>query len=304
MPKARMIINPVPWAKKAWSDLPALTAILEKGGITVDLTFTKPDEPLTEAVKECAARGYDMVIVGGGDGTVSEVARGLVGTGVPLGILPFGTYNNIAHSLNLPFDVLEAAKVVAAGVSLDIDVGVVGDEVFFEAMGAGLDASLFPIGEEIKEGHYQRVLEGALTFLRHSRAEMVLVVDGKEIELQAPMVVVANGPYYGAGFTVAPQACLSDGLLDVVTFECSWLEVARHFALSAQNREHIEPCVNTFRGREIQIIPRSALPAHADGRPIGAAPLTCQVKAGSLRVIVPAATKARAEAGLPQIGHT
>jgi diacylglycerol kinase (ATP) len=298
-----MIINPVPWAKKAWGDLPGMTAILEQAGLTVDLTFTQPDESLTEAVRLCGQRGYDMVIVGGGDGTVSEVARGLVDTGIPLGILPFGTFNNIAHSLDLQFDVQEAARTVAAGVTLDIDVGQVGDELFFEAMGAGLDASLFPIGEDIKEGRYQRVLEGALTFLRHNWAEIVLVVDGEEIELQAPMVVVANGPYYGAGFTVAPEASLADGMLDIVTFECTWLGIARHFALTAQNREHLEPCVTTFRGREITITSLSPLPAHADGRPIGDAPLTCRVKPGALRVIVPETTRARAVAGLPQIAQ-
>ncbi|MBI4319896.1 MAG: diacylglycerol kinase family lipid kinase [Chloroflexi bacterium] len=300
MQRARLILNPIPWAQRAWNKLPEVVNLLEEAGIRVDLSFTKITEALTLSVRQAVEEGYSLVIVGGGDGTVSEVAGGLVGTGMPLGILPFGTFNNVAHSLGLPLDLAEAASNIAQANTVDIDVGVVGrrsftpsqfegvrDTFFFEAAGVGLDASVFPIGEEIKGGHYEKVLEGAMKFLGHRKANFTLVLDGKQVKVRSPMVVVANGPYYGAGFTVAPQADLSDGTLDVICFDCSKTEMVRQFALSARNRSHTELCLLPYRAREITIVPELPLPAHADGKPIGNAPITCRVLPRALRVIVP-----------------
>jgi diacylglycerol kinase (ATP) len=206
---------------------------------------------------------------------------------VPLGILPFGTFNNIAHSLGLPLELVLAAEVIAAGKTRDIDVGLANDTYFFEAAGVGLDASLFPIGEEIKGGHYEKLLQGAAALLGHHKVRFSLKVDDSELELNCPMIVIANGPYYGAGFTVAPQASLDDGMLDIVTFDCTKVEIARHFALSARNREHEEVCIMSFRAKEITLTPELDLAAHADGKPLGNVPLTCRVLPKALKVLVP-----------------
>ena len=285
--RARLILNPIPWASRAWSKLPEIMNVLEEAEIRVDLTFTKLDEAMPRAVEQAVQDGYSLIIAGGGDGTVSEVAAGLVGTSIPLGILPFGTYNNIAHSLGLPLDIVAAASNVARGHTMDIDVCVANGTYFFEAMGVGLDAALFPIGEEIKGGHYERVLQGTAKFLRHRKAAFTLLFDENELNVRSPMIVVANGPYYGPGFTVAPGASLTDGMLDVVTFACSKVEIARHFALSARHREHQEICVLTYQTREVTILPKLPLPAHADGKPLASTPVTCRVIPGALRVIVP-----------------
>ncbi|MBI2303956.1 MAG: diacylglycerol kinase family lipid kinase [Chloroflexi bacterium] len=286
MRRARLILNPVPWTRRAWNRLPDITNLLEEAGVRVDLAFTKLATAITQSVVQAAQEGYDLVIAGGGDGTVSEVAAGLVGTGVPLGILPFGTYNNIAHNLSLPLDLAEAALAIVKGNTMDVDVGVANGVYFFEAVGVGLDARLFPIGEEIKEGHYEKMIEGALAFLRHRKAVMSLRLDGEEMELRSPLVVVANGTYYGAGFTIAPQASVVDGLLEVVIFDCAKWEMARHFTFSPQSRERQEPCISRLQAEEITISSESPLPAHADGKPI-AVPVTCRVIPKSLRVFVP-----------------
>lgn len=285
--RAKLILNPIPWARRAWSALPEIVGVLEEAGIKVDVTFTKMTEAMTQSVQHAVEEDYTMVIAGGGDGTISEVAAGLVGTGVPLGILPFGTFNNIAHSLGIPFNLVEAASNIAQGNMRRIDVGMANGTYFFEAAGVGLDASLFPIGEEIKGGHYEKLLEGAKRFIGHQRAEFDLVIDGNKVNVRSPLIVVANGPYYGAGFTVAPQADLSDGMLDIITFECSKVEITRQFALSARNREHQEICVLAHQAKEVTVLPRLPLPAHADGKPIATAPVTCSVVPSALSVIAP-----------------
>lgn len=267
--------------------LPEVINIFEEADIRADLTFTKITEQLTESVARAVEEGYDLVIVGGGDGTVSEVATGLVGTGMPLGILPFGTFNNVAHSLGISLELGEAARTIVQGSALAIDVGIANGKYFFEAAGVGLDASLFPIGEEIKGGHYEKVWQGANRFLRHHKAELTLVAGEYEVKLSTPLVVIANGPYYGAGFTIAPHASMTDGLLDVINFECNRIELVRQFAFSARNREHQEACIATFRTKEVTVQSTLGLPAHADGRPIGIVPVTIGVIPGALQVIVP-----------------
>jgi hypothetical protein len=108
------------------------------------------------------AAGVEKVLVVGGDGTVSEVARELVYKPGTLGILPIGTFNNIARSIGVPADLPVATNIIATGHESKIDVGLANDtHYFFEAAGAGLDATLFTVGEEIKSGRWTRIVQAA-----------------------------------------------------------------------------------------------------------------------------------------------
>ena len=286
---ARLILNPVSWSHKAWDKLPVLISTLDGAGIRVEVSFTKLTETLTQSVALATQERYDMVIAGGGDGTVGEVAAGLVGTDVPLGIIPLGTFNNIARSLKIPHDFEKALQVIADGHIKEIDVGRVNNLRFFEAAGIGLDASLFPIGEEIKGGHYEKLLTASLEILRYHNTEITISLDRNGTHrVVAPLVAVANGPYYGSGFTIAPQASLDDGLLTVVAFEgFTKPELLRHFWAIALGREAVSDRISVFEAREVAISSEVPLPCHADGKPIGRSPATFSITPHNLRVIAP-----------------
>lgn len=100
-------------------------------------------------------RESSWVAVAGGDGTVESMAAHLIDTNIPLGIIAAGTYNNFARSLDLPLDPLEACAVIKRGIVRPVDVGLANGRPFFECMGTGLDAALYPLGEEIKSGRLQ-----------------------------------------------------------------------------------------------------------------------------------------------------
>src|SRR6476620_1451084 len=117
-----------------------------------------------DAVQCAEANHCDWIAVAGGDGTVESVASNLVGTRFPLGIIPAGTFNNFARSLDLPLDPIEACKIVAAGTVRPVDVGFANGRPFFECLGSGLDAELYPVTEEIKSGQLSRILD----FLRRA----------------------------------------------------------------------------------------------------------------------------------------
>ena len=101
----------------------------------------------------------DWIGVAGGDGTIESVAAEVVGTEIPLGIIPAGTFNNFARSLDLPLDPIEACQIVVAGNVRAVDVGFANGHPFFECLGSGLDAALYPVTEEIKSGQLSRILE-------------------------------------------------------------------------------------------------------------------------------------------------
>jgi diacylglycerol kinase (ATP) len=294
--RVRLIMNPVSGDEEPNPmKLPDIIAALETEGIRADLVFTSPDESPALIAQRAVEEGYDMVVVGGGDGTVSEVATGLIHASIPLGIVPIGTYNNIARSLNLPTDVAEACQVLARGQVKHMDVGQANDEhYFFEAAGVGLDAALFPLGEEIKGGRWGRMVQAAqlavgykpqwlqmqfdrsiaeareqptskLRFLRR-RAEPVQ----RKLQCSALLVVIANGPYYGTGFTVAPDAVIDDGLLTISIYRnfSKW-ELIRHFWSISRGQYHYSPKIETYRVAEVQLTSKATLPVHIDGHPLG-----------------------------------
>lgn len=313
MKHARLIMNPISGVDEPNPmKLPEMIATLEAEGIRAVLTFTEPDESPTLLAQRSVAEGYDLVIVSGGDGTVSEVAKGMIHAPIPLGIVPIGTYNNIARSLNLPMDLVEACQVLGRGQVRSIDVGQANDQdYFFEAAGVGLDAALFPLGEAIKGGRWGRMLqafrlgmdyrpqpiriqfdrsiaEAQVQPVPHLRFLQRRFANRKEFQLKAMLVVVANSPYYGAGFTVAPNAVMDDGLLTVTIYrKFSKWELLRHFWSISRGQYHYNPKIETYQVASVRLSSVARLPVHVDGHPIGEVPVTFKVVKQALKVIAP-----------------
>src|SRR5579859_2160307 len=154
MTRALAIVNPAAGRGEAHTEVAGALELLRERFETVDVVETRVDHPTAAELGVHAVReGYDAAIAAGGDGTAGGVARALVGTHVTLGILPFGTFMNIARALDLPRDdPAAAAAIIARGRVRAIDVGEVGGELCFEAAGIGLDADMFTAGRAIQRG--------------------------------------------------------------------------------------------------------------------------------------------------------
>lgn len=315
MKRARLIMNPISGddSQPNPMKLPEIVAAMEAEDIRADLAFTKPDESPAVIAQQAVSEGYDLVVVGGGDGTVSEVAKGLLHAPVPLGIVPIGTYNNIARSLNLPNDLAEACFVLKHGEIKSIDVGQANDQhYFFEAAGVGIDAALFPLGEEIKGGRWGRMLQAAQLAIGYEPQKINIHLDRsileargvptpqrlfrrglrtrRELRFKALLVVIANGPYYGTGFTVTPDAVMDDGLLTVSVFrDFSKWELIRHFWSISRGQYHYSPKIETYAVAEVRLTSKKQLPVHIDGHPLGVVPVTLKCMKHALKVIVPSA---------------
>jgi diacylglycerol kinase (ATP) len=259
-------------------------------GIQFDPRPTERAGHGTELARHAAAQGRKLVIVAGGDGTVSEVARGLAGTDVVLGIMPLGSIMNVARTLCIPRNLRDAAGVIAAGSVLAMDMGKVADRYFLEAAGAGLDAGLFTYLSRLeKGGSLSGVVRGASRFLRSlGMPRLALDGDGQHFEIRAPMVAAANCPFVGAACAIAPGARVDDGLFDVAAFpEASTFRVLLHLALVSGGRQlPIPPKVFSMRVRSLEVSGRRPLPVHADGTPVGRSPVRFEVVPAALKVLV------------------
>jgi YegS/Rv2252/BmrU family lipid kinase len=222
---------------------------------------------------------------------MGEVAQALAGTDTVLAVMPLGSVMNVARTLCIPRDLREAARVITRGQVLAMDLGQVGDTYFLEAAGVGLDAGLFGYFEQLDaRGVRTGILRAVLRFVRNlGTPRLAIEVDGRQRQVRAPMVSIANGPFVGAAYAIAPEACINDGLLDVVIFRgVGVLRVLVHLvAVLGGRRLPPPPGAVTVRARSVRISTpgRRPLPVHADGTAVGTTPVQFQAIPGALRVL-------------------
>lgn len=242
---------------------------------------------------QAAQRGDDVLAVLGGDGSAHLAAQALAGTGTALAVLPSGSGNDLATALGIPADPVEAARHVAralrSGERRKIDLGrVEGGAYFGTVLCTGFDASVnaranamrWPAGPR----RYDLAVLAELAALRPRPVRVH--VDGAEVELEAILVAVGNGPCYGGGLRICPDAMLSDGLLDVIVIAAvSRRRLLRVFPRLRVGGHIDEPEVTALRGARVRIEGDPGWPVYADGEPQGTLPVTVHCEPGALTVI-------------------
>jgi diacylglycerol kinase (ATP) len=279
-------------------DRDGVAALLHAVGLDADVRETSSQGEAIALVRDVAARTPSATIVAaGGDGTLRTVARTLLdasdgdpGSVPPIGILPLGSVMNVARSLGIPRDPEPAAEILARGAVRTIDVGeITGWGAFFEGVGVGLQAELLSAGASLDAGDRRATLRSIATALRFQPSGLALGLDdGRVVRCRSLVTSVANGPYAGIGFAVAPSARLDDGLFDVRVFEgFSRWELVRHFASIAAGRRRYEPRVQTYRSATVRLESDTPLRVRADGEEAGSTPVELRVLPRALRVIAP-----------------
>ena len=313
-PLAAVVVNPVKIDESARGQVTAVCAGL---GWAPPLWLpTTPEDPGTGQAAEAVARGADVVIACGGDGTVRAVAQALAGTRVAMGLVPAGTGNLLARTLRLPTDVVSATRVALTGDDRAIDVGRLcadhpestaepGDEssddqaaeaaderVFLVMAGTGFDATIMQSTPEALKGRvgpWAYIISG-LRALRGRRARVSITIDGgPPLRRSTRMVVVGNTGTLVGGLALMPEATIDDGKLDVVSLApkgiFGWLGVsARVVTRNRRGGRRIE----RWQACEVVVTSDIAQPAQVDGDLIGEArELRIWVDAGALVVRVP-----------------
>ncbi len=241
--------------------------------------------------RDAARDGAPLVIAAGGDGTIAEVAGGLIGTGTKLGIIPLGTANVLAHELDLPRGAPALAAALAFGRTRPLWPGILesdaGARIFVQMVGVGLDAQVVHrVDLRLKRalGRQAYVVQTLREITRYGYPAIRVRLDGSETE--AGSVVVSKGRFYGGRYTLAPDARDSEPGFSVALFRGSGATAAFGYgaALALDRLSHARGLDIVTAGR-IEIL-GSTDPAQADGDPAGTTPMLVHDAAGPLRVVV------------------
>jgi diacylglycerol kinase (ATP) len=244
-----------------------------------------------DAMIDCAERdGMDVVFAVGGDGTVHETARRLIGRKPALGILPTGSGNGFARHIGLPLDPAEALDSCRGGRIVTIDTALVNEHPFLGVMGIGFDAMIADrFASSSVRGLETSVKEGLRAFADFKAEEYEVTANGSTIRQKAFVVAIANSGQYGNNARIAPLASLQDGLLDVVIIhDTHLLDAAFLLARLFHGTIHQAKGVTSLQTPELTVRRAAEGPAHLDGEPLNlGAELHVRVVPRSLRLLVP-----------------
>ena len=266
-----------------------LLDLLSRYGLGDELVEPGSESEAIEAASDAVHRGYDVVVAAGGDGTIGLVGRQLIGTRTALGILPLGSVMNIPRMLGLPRDPDGAARILADGHVRSIDVGQVGDRLFFEAGSVGVHAAATRELPLVDRGDYGAIARSVAAAVRYRPSEMRIELDGdRTIEVTAVGVAVANGPFMGPGLAVAPEALLDDGLFDVRVFlHYTRAELLRHVSNIVRGRPPQRRRSLTERASRVRITSDRPLAVRADAVDLGSTPVVFEIRPRVLTVVAP-----------------
>ena len=264
------ILNPISGTHSK-KEIPGLIdKLLDKEQFDHELRLTEYAGHAAEIAKESAAKGTDVVVAIGGDGTVNEVARSLIHTQTALGIIPCGSGNGLARHLCLPLDIKKAIHIINECRVEDFDYGVINDLPFFCTCGMGFDAFIsLKFAEAGKRGpitYVENVLKEGLNY----KPETYEVEDETGAKkYKAFLIACANASQYGNNAYIAPGATMKDGQMDVIIMEpFDTLEApqiaADLFMKTLTNNSKIK----TFRTKSLKIHRATEGAIHYDGDPI------------------------------------
>jgi diacylglycerol kinase (ATP) len=271
----------------------AAQAALEAAGLAVRLFLPPEGMGCAEAViAGTRAHPVDRVVLGGGDGTLNAAIPGLLEAGLPLGILPLGTANDLARSLGIPFDITAAARVIAEAAPRPVDLGEVNGHPYFNVASIGFSAEL---AAELKAEAKRRFgtlgyAIAACGLLRRARPfTATLTHDGRVERVRTIQVSVGNGRHYGGGLTVAEDARPDDGILDVYSLEVThWWRLVALLPWLRRGTQGRWRDVRAFRTTALELHTRKPRPINTDGELTAWTPAVFRLRPAALRIFAPA----------------
>ncbi len=321
--QAELIYNPSGGQVVIRHELDNVVAFLERHGWSVTLQETSKPLEATELARHAVNRGARVVIAAGGDGTVNEVANGLVNTDVALGVLPVGTTNSWALQMHIPAlnpmllgtqavkliaaleeriarplpanyyrkVLLDAARVLVEGRTVAVDMGELSGRHFLMWAGIGFDAAIaqsMPLKEKRVLGSWAYVLPAIESAYRYSGTDVWLNLDGTVIKVSTPLIIISNIQLYGGVMAIGARACVNDAKLDVCIFKGGGFFTFVQQAMKVLSHRHLQdPKVEYHQCREIFVESALPLPVHVDGEPFTRTPVAIHTVPSSLKVIIP-----------------
>lgn len=290
--KIYIIANPV--AGKDQPVLKTLNDAMHAAGVDWTLSVTKNPGDGQALAQQAVKDGADVVAVYGGDGTLMEVANGLLGSQVPMAILPAGTANVLAVELGIPMDLAAAcALAVDSNAAIrQVDMFRIGERCYLLKAGTGLNAAAVEAtDQQMKER--LGVLAYALSSLQAlggaPSARYHLSLDKEQVEMEGMVCLIANAGAIAApmNISLAPNVSMTDGLLDLFLLRKIDLPSLLSVAVSVVGGTDSADALLHWQARKIEVIAEPSQPVQADGEVLGQTPFTAIIVSKAARIIVP-----------------
>jgi YegS/Rv2252/BmrU family lipid kinase len=288
--RAILIVNAK--SRSGQDALDSITTALRRHGIEPTHLQTDTREDISPAIAAHADEA-DMVVVAGGDGTMNAAAKGVMESGLPLGIVPTGTANDLARTIDVPPDIEQAVAIIAAGRTRRIDLGQVNDELFFNVASIGLSVELAKeLTRDLKRrfGVLGYLIASFRVLARARPFHAEIVFEDRRVRCRTLQVAVGNGRFYGGGNLIQEDAAIDDGRLDLYSLEIVqiWRIVVMARALR-KGRHGDWDEIRSLSGESFEIRTRRPRPVNADGEIVTRTPARFSVAKDAIEVFVPEA---------------
>lgn len=289
--KLTILLNPSAGRGKARRVVTEALAVLRRAGVEPTVQESRDAPHLLELARQACAERPDVVVSAGGDGTHHYVLNGILGSGIPLGLLPVGSGNDFSKGLGVPTQPRAAAELLLRGRTRPIDLARAGQTVYGCIAGVGFDSVVTRYANE-RVRHLRGSLAYAWAILRclkfYAPQPLELLSDGRNYSGEVIFAVVGNNVSYGGGLKLTPRARLDDGLLDVcIVPYIPKLELLRWVPRAYRGEHLAHPRILYFQARRVTLQSTARLELFGDGEFIQELPATIEVLPRAIEVVTP-----------------
>ncbi len=286
--KALLLVNP--HARKVQDNLHLVLTYLQDFGLQIICKETQSPQDFHHFIQEYKNQ-VNLIIIGGGDGTLNLAVDSLVETGLPLGILPLGTANDLARTLGIPVALFEACRAIATGKKRYIDLGIVNGKYFFNVASIGLSVDITNnLTKEAKRrwGVLAYAITASKMILQSRPFRAEIRCNGESEIVKTLQVAVGNGKHYGGGMTIAHDATIDDQRLDLYSLEVKYCWQFIGMLPSIWKGKYQESFgFRSLSSSVISVYTRKPRPINTDGEIVTYTPAHFQVVPLALAVMVP-----------------
>ena len=287
--KICFIVNPISGVGKQKLVEELTLKHLDLSSFDYKIIYTTAPKHATDIAKQAALDNYNIVVAVGGDGSVNEVAKGLIGTETAMALLPTGSGNGLARHLDIPLDLVKAIDLINKGKETTIDSINFNDETFVNVAGIGFDAHIgWEFAKYGKRGFSSYIKLVLRELSSYKAKEYELTIDGKTHYKKSFLISFANGSQWGNNACIAPSANVSDGIMDIAILDSiNWFNGIsigyKLFNKKLHHSRHLE----IIKAQEVSV-KQSETIAHIDGEPIEIGnTILIKVNPLSLKVVIP-----------------
>lgn len=285
------VVNPVAGKGRTIKVFKRVRELLDEQHIEYEYVFTEYVGHAEELARAACAAGKKQIVAVGGDGTIREVGCGMYGSDAVLGIIPAGSGNDLARSLQISFKTQESLGAILGGATRRIDVGMASDMVFFNAAGLGFDVDVLLAMDKVKRflaGSFAYAASVIMAIFGASFITVELELDGTRIKRDLLLIAITNGVYYGGGMKVSPGAEVDDGI-----FEVSLINKLPKWRIPLLLPKFLNgsyralSVVEHYRARHIKVHASPVSKLQLDGAIMGQTPIEFSILPAALSVFVP-----------------